>query len=170
MSMVAGLRPMLVIAWEWHIGLALLCGCSGALEYPTTNSCGPINESLSLCINEEMEWMTWLINDLKKSVYWPGCLCTAAKWTLKGVFLFICPSRLPCPCYSSKTFVPNICAILIVGLTRTLKLQNNSLILLAQLLHECSSRDVIQISDLHHSVSMIFSATWQQVIAQYMYM
>ena len=39
--------PILVIVWEWHIGLALLCGCSGALEYPTTNSCGPINESLS---------------------------------------------------------------------------------------------------------------------------
>ena len=45
--MVAGLRPVLVIAWEWHIGLALLCGCSGALEYPTTNSCGPINKSPS---------------------------------------------------------------------------------------------------------------------------
>ena len=39
--------PVFVIAWEWHIGLALLCGCSGALEYPTTNSCGPINKSLS---------------------------------------------------------------------------------------------------------------------------
>ena len=35
--MVAGSRPVLIIAWEWHIGLALLCGCSGALEYPTTN-------------------------------------------------------------------------------------------------------------------------------------
>ena len=50
MRMVAGSRPDLVIAWEWHIGLALLCGCSGALEYPTTNSCGPINKSLSLCV------------------------------------------------------------------------------------------------------------------------
>ena len=49
--MVAGLRPVLVIAWEWHIGLALLCGCSGALEYPTTNSCGPINKSLSLSLS-----------------------------------------------------------------------------------------------------------------------
>ena len=29
-----------------YIGLALLCSCSGALEYPTTNSCGPINESI----------------------------------------------------------------------------------------------------------------------------
>ena len=50
MRMLAGSRPVLVIAWEWHIyiGLALLCGCSGALEYPTTNSCGPINKSLSL--------------------------------------------------------------------------------------------------------------------------
>ena len=47
MRMVAGSRPALVIAWEWHIGLALLCGCSGALEYPTINSCGPINKSLS---------------------------------------------------------------------------------------------------------------------------
>ena len=46
--MVAGSRPILVIAWEWHIDLVLLCGCSGALEYPTTNSCGPINKSLSL--------------------------------------------------------------------------------------------------------------------------
>ena len=43
--MVTGSRPVLVIAWGWHIGLALLCGCSGALEYPTTNSCGPINKS-----------------------------------------------------------------------------------------------------------------------------
>ena len=46
MRMVASSRPVLIIAWEWHIGLALLCGCLGALEYPTTNSCGPINESL----------------------------------------------------------------------------------------------------------------------------
>ena len=45
MRTVAGSRPVLVIVWEWHIGLALLCGCSGALEYPTTNSCGPINKS-----------------------------------------------------------------------------------------------------------------------------
>ena len=36
MRMVAGSRPVLVIAWEWHTGLALLCGCSGASEYPTT--------------------------------------------------------------------------------------------------------------------------------------
>ena len=49
--MVAGSRPVLVIAWEWHIGLALLCGCSGALEYPTTSSCGPINKSLSLSLS-----------------------------------------------------------------------------------------------------------------------
>ena len=33
--MVADSRPTFVIVWEWHIGLALLCGCSGALEYPT---------------------------------------------------------------------------------------------------------------------------------------
>ena len=46
MRKVAGLRPVLVIALEWHIGLVLLCGCSGALEYPTTNSCRPINKSL----------------------------------------------------------------------------------------------------------------------------
>ena len=45
MHMVAGSRPILVIAWEWYIGLALLCDYSGALEYPTTNSCGPINKS-----------------------------------------------------------------------------------------------------------------------------
>ena len=32
MCMVAGSRPVLVIAWEWLIGLTLLCGCSGALE------------------------------------------------------------------------------------------------------------------------------------------
>ena len=51
MRKVAGSRPVLVIAWEWHIGLALLCGCSGALEYPTTNSCGPINKSLSLSLS-----------------------------------------------------------------------------------------------------------------------
>ena len=48
MRFVAGSRPVLVIASEWHIGLALLCGCSEALEYPTTNSCGPINKSLIL--------------------------------------------------------------------------------------------------------------------------
>ena len=48
--MVVGSRPALVIAWEWHIGLALLCGWSGALEYPTTNTCGPINKSLSLSL------------------------------------------------------------------------------------------------------------------------
>ena len=51
MRMVAGSRPDLVIAWEWHIGLALLCGCSGALKYPTTNSFGPINKSLSLSLS-----------------------------------------------------------------------------------------------------------------------
>ena len=51
MRMVAGSRPVLVIAWEWHIGLALLCSCSGALEYPITNSCGPINKSLSLSLS-----------------------------------------------------------------------------------------------------------------------
>ena len=51
MHMVAGSRPVFVIAWEGHIGLALLCGCSGALEYPTTNSCGPINKSLSLSLS-----------------------------------------------------------------------------------------------------------------------
>ena len=50
MHMVAGSRPVFVIAWEWHIGLALLCGCSGALEYPTTNSYRPINKSLSLIL------------------------------------------------------------------------------------------------------------------------
>ena len=50
MRMVAGSRPDLVITWEWHTGLALLCGCLGALEYPTTNSCGPINKSLSLSL------------------------------------------------------------------------------------------------------------------------
>ena len=42
---------MLVIVWEWHnIGLALLCGCSGVLEHPKTNSCGKINESLILIL------------------------------------------------------------------------------------------------------------------------
>ena len=51
MHMVAGSRPVFVIAWEWHIGLALLCGCSGALEYPTTNSWRPINKSLSLSLS-----------------------------------------------------------------------------------------------------------------------
>ena len=45
MRMVAGSRPDLIIAWEWHVGLALFCGCLGALEYPTTNSCGPISKS-----------------------------------------------------------------------------------------------------------------------------
>ena len=30
--------------------VALLYGCSGALEYPTTNSCRPINKSLSLIL------------------------------------------------------------------------------------------------------------------------
>ena len=48
MCMVAGSRPVLVIVWEWHIDLVLLCGCSGALEYPTTTSGGWINESLLL--------------------------------------------------------------------------------------------------------------------------
>ena len=51
MRMVAGSRSVLVIVWEWHIGLALLCGCLGALEYPTTNSFGPINKSLSLSLS-----------------------------------------------------------------------------------------------------------------------
>ena len=53
MRTVAGSSPVLVIVWEWHIGLALLCGCSGALEHPTTNSCGPINKSLSLSLHTE---------------------------------------------------------------------------------------------------------------------
>ena len=66
MRMVAGSRPVLVIVWEWHIGLAPLCGCSGALEYPTTNSCGPINKSLSLslilmCVPKKY-FNTWLQN------------------------------------------------------------------------------------------------------------
>ena len=51
MRTLAGSRPVLVIVWEWHISLALLCGCLGALEYPTTNSCGPINKSLSLSLS-----------------------------------------------------------------------------------------------------------------------
>ena len=55
MHMVAGSRPVFVIAWEWHIGLALVCGCSGALEYPTTNSWRPINKSLSLSLSL---WLT----------------------------------------------------------------------------------------------------------------
>ena len=46
MCMVAGSRPILVIPWEWHIGLALLCGYLGALENPTTNSWA--NKSLPL--------------------------------------------------------------------------------------------------------------------------
>ena len=45
MHMVAHSRPLLIVVWEWHIGLSLLSGCSGALEYPTTNYWGPINES-----------------------------------------------------------------------------------------------------------------------------
>ena len=49
MRMVAGSRSVFVIAWEWHIGLALLCGCLG--EYPTTNSWRPINKSLSLSLS-----------------------------------------------------------------------------------------------------------------------
>ena len=53
--MVTGSRPVFVIAWEWHIDLALLCGCSGALEYPTTNSCRPINKSLILILI--VKWM-----------------------------------------------------------------------------------------------------------------
>ena len=57
MLVVAGSRPVLVIAWEWHIGLALLCGCSGALEYPTTNSCWPINKSLSLSLLNLQVWI-----------------------------------------------------------------------------------------------------------------
>ena len=63
MHMVAGSRPVVVIAWKWHIGLALLCGCSGALEYPTTNSCGPINKSLSLSLS--------LVCDVNKTLIWP---------------------------------------------------------------------------------------------------
>ena len=50
MRMVAGSHPALLIAWEWHIGLALLCGCLGTLEYPITNSCWPLNKSLSLSL------------------------------------------------------------------------------------------------------------------------
>ena len=61
MCMVAGSRPVLVIAWEWHIGLTLLCGCSGALEYPATNSCGPINKSLSLLhVLEHLFHIQWV--------------------------------------------------------------------------------------------------------------
>ena len=71
--MVAGSRPVLVIAWEWHIGLALFCGCSEALEYPTTNSCGPINKSLSLlrlikintrCVGLSRDFMEMSIRDV----------------------------------------------------------------------------------------------------------
>ena len=51
MRMVAGSCPVLVTAWEWHIGLVLLYGCSGALQYPTANSCEPINKSLSLSLS-----------------------------------------------------------------------------------------------------------------------
>ena len=35
MCLVTGSLPVLVIVWGWLIGLVLLCGRSGALEYPT---------------------------------------------------------------------------------------------------------------------------------------
>ena len=38
------------VSMTYYIRQELLWGCSGALEYPTTNSCGPINESLSLSL------------------------------------------------------------------------------------------------------------------------
>ena len=49
----ASSNMQLCVWWLVHnpilvIGLTLLYGCSGALEYPTTNSCRPINGSLSL--------------------------------------------------------------------------------------------------------------------------
>ena len=74
MHMVASSCPVLIIAWEWHIGLALLCGCSGALEYPTTNFCGPINESLSflLCYHS-LDW-----NPAQSSYSFAACLADCA--------------------------------------------------------------------------------------------
>ena len=58
MRMVAGSRPLLIIAWEWHdICLALLCGYSGALEYPTTNSYGPISGSFLLLLMHACYWI-----------------------------------------------------------------------------------------------------------------
>ena len=86
MCMVAGSRPDLVIAWEWHIALALLCGCSGALEYPTTNSCGPINKSLSLymvpsaCLTKAhdpqiLQGPTRAPRTISQILGWPYMLC-----------------------------------------------------------------------------------------------
>ena len=73
MHMVAGSRPVFVIAWEWHIGLALLCGCSGALEYPTTNSYRPINKSLSLSLSLSYHLQTppyhkWTLSSLTNNI------------------------------------------------------------------------------------------------------
>ena len=79
MHMVAGSCPVFAIAWAWHIGLALLCGCSGALEYPTTNSCGPINKSLSLSLCMTIPFLKLQItrSDTRPHIKWAVSLVIA---------------------------------------------------------------------------------------------
>ena len=64
MCMVVGSRPGLVITWDWHIGLALLCSCSGALEYPTTNSWWILNTCSTFFVQVQQQnvphWWDWL--------------------------------------------------------------------------------------------------------------
>ena len=62
MRVVAGLRPMLIIVWEWHNGLAQLWGCLGALEYPTKISCVMI-----IKVDYYYYLIVWV--DLKKTAY-----------------------------------------------------------------------------------------------------
>ena len=85
MCMVAGSCPVFVIVWECHIGLALLCGCSGALDYPTTNSCGSINKSLSLSLSLWLSYLShWQVNShlLDNLTGSRGGLIWWSEWTL----------------------------------------------------------------------------------------
>ena len=85
MHMVAGSRPVFVIAWEWHIGLALLCGCSGALEYPTTNFYRPINKSLSLSLSLILILMVWIAPIFTIAIMKSCSICSDFKQNQKWI-------------------------------------------------------------------------------------
>ena len=97
MRMVAGSRPVLVIAWEWHIGLALLCVCSGALEYPTTNSCGPINKSFLLLNSVSHVLKLWEMEPAVVSWGLIMCFFWGGGGGVGGRVHIGC--RLPCRCW-----------------------------------------------------------------------
>ena len=85
-------RPVIVIAWEWHIGLVLLCSCSGALEYPTTNSCGPINKSLSLSLSQiipsSIKTCKWKFHHFITYAFNVLCYIHVRKWSPLDVVIF----------------------------------------------------------------------------------